>query len=207
MSEQNSQPGGYDAASDPYLKAKQSPWTLKEKILRAIWMLVGRRMLRWSWHNWYGYRRWVLRLFGARIGRECVIRPSVEVYIPWNLEMGDISALGDGAIVYNLGPVKIGKRVTVSQYAHLCAGSHDFTRRDMPLLRPPITIGDDCWIAADSFIGPGVKVGEGTIVGARASLFSDAEPWSIYVGNPARKLKDRPPIQMPDGSTLGGKKA
>jgi putative colanic acid biosynthesis acetyltransferase WcaF len=193
-----------DIAGDPYLLAKVSPWTLREKIWRALWMLIGRPLLRLSWHNWYGYRRGILRLFGARIGKECVIRPTVHIYIPWNLSMGDISALGDYAIVYNLGMVTIGNRVTVSQYAHLCAGSHDYTRREMPLLRPTITVGDDVWIAADAYIGPSVTVGDGAIVGARSSVFRDVPPWTIVAGNPAKVMKQRPPIKMPDGSFFGG---
>jgi putative colanic acid biosynthesis acetyltransferase WcaF len=94
--------------------------------------------------------------------------------------------------VYNLGRISIGRRCTVSQYAHLCAGTHDHTRWSMPLLRPPITIGDDVWIAAEAFVGPGVTLGDGAILGARSSAFSNLSPWTIYVGTPAQPLKARP---------------
>lgn len=182
-------------ADDAFAAAQISPWTLREKIGRALWMVAQATLFACSWHNWYGYRRWLLRQFGAKVGRHVVIRPSVKVAVPWNLNIGDYSSLGDGAIVYNLGPIEIGRRVTVSQYAHLCAGSHDFTQRSMPLLRPSIHIGDDAWIATDAFVGPGVRVGAGTILGARSSAFKDLEPWSIYGGNPAKKIRERPPFR------------
>ncbi len=180
------------ALAEGSLRAKVSPWTTKEKIGRALWMILRVPLFRLSWHNWYAWRRMVLRAFGAKIGRRCNIRPTARIEIPWLLEMDDGATLGDYAIVYNLGRVRIGKRTTVSQYGHLCAGSHDITKFERPLLRPEIRVGDDCWIAADAFVGPGVTVAEGTILGARASLFGDTEPWSIYAGNPARRLRERP---------------
>jgi putative colanic acid biosynthesis acetyltransferase WcaF len=196
MPEQTPTAGGGDDGADRladhgFALAKQSPWTTREKIGRGLWMLLRFPLFRCTWHNWYGWRRLVLRAFGARVAPGCTIRPTVHIEIPWLLEMGRGATLGDHAIVYNLGPVRIGSRTTVSQYAHLCAGSHDMNRADLPLLRPPITVGDDCWIAADAFVGPGVRVAEGTVLGARSSLFADSEPWSVYVGSPARKVRER----------------
>jgi putative colanic acid biosynthesis acetyltransferase WcaF len=188
------------ALAEGSLRAKVSPWTTKEKIGRALWMLLRVPLFRLSWHNWYAWRRAVLRAFGAKIGHRCNVRPTVRIEIPWLLEMDDCATLGDYAIVYNLGRVRIGKRTTVSQYAHLCAGSHDITKVERPLLRPEIRVGDDCWIAADAFVGPGVTVADGTILGARASLFGDTEPWSIYAGNPAKRLRERP---RPEASGAG----
>lgn len=160
-------------------------------------MVARGTLFRLSWHNWYGWRAGVLRLFGAKIGRSCKVRPTTRVEIPWNLELGDYASLGDYAIVYNLGPVRIGRRVTVSQYAHLCAGTHDYSRADMPLVRPPITIEDDAWIAAEAFVGPHVTVGRGAILGARGVAVRDLEAWSIYAGNPAKRLRARPPLAIP----------
>jgi len=180
---------------DAFAAARVSAWSFREKAVRAVWMVVRAALFRTSWHNWYAYRRWLLRLFGAKLGRRVNIRPSVHIEIPWLLEMDDYATVGDHAIIYNLGRIRIGRRVTVSQYAHLCAGSHDFTRPDFPLLRPPITVEDDAWIAADAFVGPGVTVGEGAILGARASAFKDLEPWTIYAGNPAKPVRPRPPFR------------
>ncbi|MEM9065856.1 MAG: WcaF family extracellular polysaccharide biosynthesis acetyltransferase [Planctomycetota bacterium] len=182
------------AADEAIARAQVSPWSTKAKIGRALWMLLRIPLFRMSWHNWYGYRRWLLRLFGAKIGKSCVIRPTAKIEIPWLLELGDYSSLGDSSIIYNLGQITIGRRVTVSQYAHLCAGSHNFSRRDMPLLRPTITVGDDAWIAAESFVAPGINVGEGAILGARGAAFKDVPAWEIWGGNPARKIRDRGPV-------------
>ena len=105
--------------------------------------------------------------------------------------MGANSCLGDQVIVYCLGKVSIGERVSISQHTHLCAGSHDYISDDMPLLRLPITICDDVWLAADSFVGPNVTVGEGAILGARGVAMHDLDPQTIYVGNPATIIKKR----------------
>ncbi|HLP85031.1 MAG TPA: putative colanic acid biosynthesis acetyltransferase, partial [Phycisphaerales bacterium] len=120
------------------------------------------------------------------------VRPTVLIEQPWNLTIGDNSSIGDRAIVYCLGKITLGKHVSVSQGAHLCAGTHDHRKPDMPLLRPPIVIHDYAWVAADAFVGPNVTVGEGTVLGARACAMKDLESWSIYSGNPAVKVKDRP---------------
>jgi putative colanic acid biosynthesis acetyltransferase WcaF len=148
-------------------------------------------LFRPSFHNWYGFRAWLLRLFGARLGNNVRVRRTAKIEIPWNLDIGDDVSIGDSAILYSLGPIKIGARSFLSQYAHLCAGSHDSQHVNYPLLRPPITIGTDCWIAADAFVGPGVTIGDRTVVGARASVFSDLPSDVIAVGNPAKPIKPR----------------
>jgi putative colanic acid biosynthesis acetyltransferase WcaF len=111
--------------------------------------------------------------------------------MPWNLSIGDWSAIGDGVHLYTLGAVTIGRAVTISQRAHLCAGSHDYTRPEMPLLKLPIDIGNSAWICAEAFVGPGVSVGEGAVVGARAVAMRDVPAWKVVAGNPARVIKDR----------------
>jgi len=115
----------------------------------------------------------------------------VTVEVPWNLTVGARTVVGDFVILYCLGETTLGDRVTVSQYAHLCAGTHDYTRADFPLLRLPIVIGDDAWVAADVFVGPGVAIGAGTVVGARSNVFGDLPAWKVCVGSPARAVKDR----------------
>ena len=168
-----------------------SLWTTRQKIGRAAWSLVQATLFRVSPHNAYRWRNFLLRIFGARIGVQVKIRPTVRIEVPWHLTIGDHTAIGDFAILYSLGTITIGKYVTVSQYAHLCAGTHETHTRAMTLLRPPIKLGDDVWIAADAFVGPGVTVGDRTIVGARASAFSDLPSDVIAAGNPARPIKPR----------------
>ena len=174
-----------------------SPWTLKQNIVRALWMLTTRLLFRPSFHNWYGFRNSLLRLYGARIGKNVRIRPTARIEIPWNVDIGDNSVIGDDAIIYSLGTVTIGQRVVVSQYAHLCAGTHDARYRSFPLLKPPITISDDAWVAADAFVGPGVTVGTGAILGARSSAFHDLPAYQICVGNPAKPIKARVLLDIP----------
>jgi len=168
-----------------------SPWTTREKIGRALWMLLGRPAFRLTFHNWYGVRRAILRAFGASVGAGARVRPSANVEIPWNVTLGAGCVVGDHAILYSLGRITIGDRAIISQYAHLCAGTHDFRDPAFPLLRPPVTIGEDAWIAADAFVGPGVKVGARAVLGARSSAFKDLEPGTVYAGSPARAIGPR----------------
>jgi putative colanic acid biosynthesis acetyltransferase WcaF len=175
----------------PQMQPESSPWSFQGKLARAVWMLIGQPLFRFSFHNWYRYRRVLLRLFGARIGKNVAIRPSAHIEIPWMLEIEDGASIGDDAIIYSLGPVKIGQRAIISQYAHLCAGTHDYTDHTFRLIRTPISIGDDCWIGTDSFIGPGVTIGTLTVIGARSSVYKDMPPGKVCVGNPAKPIKDR----------------
>jgi putative colanic acid biosynthesis acetyltransferase WcaF len=115
----------------------------------------------------------------------------VRIAVPWNLHIGDKSAIGDQAILYSLGSILISENVTVSQNAHLCAGTHDFRRSDLPLLKPPIVIGPGVWICADAFVGPGVTIGAMAVVGARAVVVMDVASDDVVVGNPARVVGKR----------------
>lgn len=133
----------------------------------------------------WSLRRVILRCFGARIGKHVHIYSTVKIMCPWNLAIGDYSAVGDGVILYCLGKVSIGSNVTISQYSHLCAGTHDYTTSDMKLLKEPVSVGDATWICASSFIGPGVMVGEKNIVGACCVLTFSTPPNVLVVGNPA----------------------
>lgn len=189
-------------AADHVVRSK-SPYSFGIKVKRVIWMLIGQPLMRLTFHNWYGVRRGILRLFGAKIDRTARIRSSVRVEQPWNLAIGANTMVGDNAVLYCLGKVTIGDNCSLSQYAHLCAGTHDYTRPDMPLLTLPITLGDEVWIAADAFVGPGVTVGDGVVVGARSSVHRTLEPWGVYAGNPAKKIKDRE-YTTPSSGPVGG---
>ncbi len=163
----------------------------KQRLIETLWEILGQPLFRCTFHNWYGLRRSLLSAFGAEIHPTARIRPSVTVTHPWNLTIGAHATVGDHAVLFCLGPIQIGERSTISQYAHLCAGSHDYTRSDMPLITDPIRIGDGCWIAADVFVGPGVKIGADTVVGARSTVVNDLPPAKICSGDPARPQADR----------------
>lgn len=166
-------------------------YTRPELVRRVLWDLAA-PAFRLSPRPLWGWRVWLLRLFGARIGRNVRIHPTVRVTMPWNLAIGDDVGIGDGAIVYALAPVTLRDRAGVSQGAHLCAGTHDWRRPDRPLLKPPVTIAEDAWICADAFVGPGVTVGRGAIVGARAVVMKDVPPAVIAIGNPATFRQQEP---------------
>lgn len=179
---------------------QESDWTFSEKAKRIAWMFVQATLFRFSFHNWYGWRASVLRFFGAKIGRDVRVRPTVSIEIPWNIHLADHVAIGDHAILYSLGVIGIERGVVVSQYAHLCAGTHDYKSPSFTLLRLPITIERDAWIAADAFVGPGVTVGRSAVVGARASVFKDVPAGQVVGGSPARVIKRRE--RHPDSAGL-----
>jgi putative colanic acid biosynthesis acetyltransferase WcaF len=160
-------------------------------LLRRVLWACARPLFRFSPRPCFAWRRFLLRLFGAEVGRAVHVYNSAVVYMPWNLTVGDWSAIGEHALIYNLGRVTVGSRATVSQRAHICAGTHDYTRADMPLLKLPVVIGDQVWVCADAFIGPGVRIGDGAVVAARAVVVKDVEPWMVVGGNPARNIKRR----------------
>jgi putative colanic acid biosynthesis acetyltransferase WcaF len=170
---------------DTAANRSQQKWTKGALCARLLWACC-QPLFRWSPRLCWGWRRFLLRLFGARIGKQVHIHPAARIFIPWNLEVDSWSYVGFDCLLYNLGPMKIGERVTVSQRAHLCGGSHDFRDESMPLIKAPVTIGDGAWICADAFVGPGVTVGAKAIVGARAVAVRDVPEGKIVVGNPAR---------------------
>lgn len=175
---------------DPLANRQSVKYTRREQLGRVLWALCT-PLFRLSPRPFFGWRRWLLRAFGAHIGQHVNIYPSARITMPWNLVVDDGAAIGEDALIYNLGMVTIGASATISQRAHLCAGTHDYTDRTMPLLKEPVTIGPSCWICADAFVGPGVSIGEGTVVGARAVVMRPVEPWKVVAGNPARVVKDR----------------
>ena len=182
--------GSLDIASN----RRAQKWTRKELLARACWELAH-PLFAWSPRPLWGWRRWLLRLFGAKIGGDVHIYPTARITIPWNLTVGSQSAIGDRVTLYALGPILLGDRVTVSQGAHLCAGTHDYRDPGMPLMKSPIAIGHDAWICADAFVGPGVRVGSGAIVGARAVVMKDVASRVVVAGNPARVLRPRAVVE------------
>jgi putative colanic acid biosynthesis acetyltransferase WcaF len=192
-------PGATDPALSATLVRGRNP---RERIKESLWQYVGQPLFRFTFHNWYAPRRALLRLFGADIHPTARVRPSVRISHPWNLTVGAHTAVGDQAILFCLGPINIGARCTISQYAHLCAAGHDYKKRDMPLIKEPIHIEDDVWLAADVFVGPGVTIGADTVVGARSTVFHSLPPKSICAGDNARRLGQRTVRFPPPPATL-----
>jgi putative colanic acid biosynthesis acetyltransferase WcaF len=163
---------------------------------KSLWNPVGATLLSLTFHNWYRLRLLILRAWGAKLTDSTRIRASATISCPWNLTMGEESSIGNEAIIDAQAPITIGRFVTISQHATLFAaalgpGAEAYTKNSGPA---PITIADDAWISTDAFVGPGVNVGEGALLGSKASAFTDLEPWMIYGGEPARPLKARPPV-------------
>ena len=165
--------------------------SFQNKASRVLWNLVWVFLYRPSPKVFHFWRRFLLRVFGAKVGRGAHPYPSSKVWAPWNLEMGENSCLASGVDCYSVAKVVIGDNATVSQYSYLCTASHDYTDAAMPLVVAPISIGERAWVTADVFVGPGVVIGEGAVVAARSSVFSDIEPWSVAKGNPATTFKKR----------------
>nr|WP_020184869.1 hypothetical protein [Methylopila sp. 73B] len=154
---------------------------------RALWLVAAR----WTPPPLFAWRAAVLRLCGARIAPGARVYPSVAIWWPPNLAMGAHASLGPGVICYDVAPITIEAYAIVSQRAHLCAGGHDIDDPTFPLVARPIVIGRGAWIAAEAFVAPGVTLGEGAVLGARAVATRDLAPWTVYVGNPATAGRQR----------------
>ncbi len=162
------------------------------KILRGVWILFSFLFFRLFPGPFFRYwRNFILVLWGAKLGKHCSINARVTIYQPWQLELDDYVAIDRNVRVYNCAKIKVGSKVAISQNAFLCTAGHDYTKQTHPLITAPITIFSQAWIAADAFIGMGVTIGEGAVVGARACVFKDVEPWTVVGGNPARFIKKR----------------
>jgi len=170
---------------------RQPPTSLASKVGRGLWGVVWLLLYRPSPRPFHGWRRMLLRTFGAKIGRGAMPYPSAVIWAPWNLVMGDRSTLGDAADCYCVARVVIGEHASVSQRAYLCAASRDVDDPDHPLMTAPIVIERHGWVAAEAYVGPGVTVFEGGVVAARAVAVRDVPPWTVVGGNPARPIRKR----------------
>ena len=161
------------------------------RLCRLVWNLVWVTLARTSPTFAFGWRRFLLQLFGARLAKSARVYPRARVWAPWNLTMADYSCLADDVECYSVDQIIIESFVTVSQGSRLCTASHDFTDTDFRLITSPVTIHSKAWVAAYAYIGPGVVVGEGAVVGATASVYKNVPPWTVVGGNPARYLRSR----------------
>lgn len=175
----------------PILPSRAPSFPLRHRLLRLLWNLVWLLAASWTPKRFARWRRFLLRLFGAQMAERSDVRASARVWYPPWLTMGRATVLADGVICYNMAPITIHENTIISQRAFLCAGTHDYTKGSHPLVTRPIEIGPHAWVAAEAFVGPGAKVAEGCVVGARAVVNGRLEPWSVYAGNPAARIKIR----------------
>jgi putative colanic acid biosynthesis acetyltransferase WcaF len=171
---------------------KPSRLLMKKNVVTAvIWELLNISIFMNRLFIWNSPKRTVLRLFGAEIGKGVVIKQGVNIKYPWKLKIGDHSWIGEGVWIDNIEWVEIGSSVCISQGAYLCTGNHDWSKPDFPLIAKPIHAGDGVWVGAKSIIGPGIRLGERSVVTAGSVVTRDTEPDKIYQGNPAVCVKER----------------
>lgn len=153
-----------------------------------LWWFVEGTLFKFSPQFMYPWRRFLLRIFGAKIGKKVIIRPSVKITYPWKVVIGDYSWIGDNVELYSLGNITIGSNTVISQKSYLCTGSHDYNALDFAIFQNPIVIGNSCWIATDVFIAPGVELNDEVVIGARSSVYKSISEKGIYKGNPVNKV-------------------
>ncbi len=166
------------------------PQSFGKRVAGFWWSFVRHTLFRWSPPPLNGWRRWLLRRFGATVHPSVCIAPSVRVDYPWNLAVDREVVIAHNVIINCMGRVDIGAGTRISQYAHLCAGTHDYLRRDMKIVSRPITIGKGVWIAVDAFVGPEVTIGDRSLLAARSSAFSDLPSGYVCIGEPAKPYRE-----------------
>ena len=166
-------------------------FSLQNRAMRVLWSCFYILLFRYSPKPFHFWRRTILRIFGAKVGKGVRVYPKVRIWAPWNLELEKECTIGNYCNLYSQGKITIQERGIVSQGSHICTGTHDYTDPGFTLYTRPIVIERQAWVAADTFIGPGVTIGEGAIVGARSAVFKDVDSWTVVGGNPAKYIKKR----------------
>ncbi len=173
---------------DPYTAPQYS---FGNRVQRQLWSFVWIFLYRPSPRVAHAWRAWLLRCFGAKLGPHCRFYPGSRVWAPWNLQCEDTVMVADGAELYNPAPMFLASHAIVSQGAYLCGATHDYNDAKFPVVPLPMRLGRYAWVAARACVSPGVNLGDGAILGLASVATKDLEPWSIYAGVPARKVKER----------------
>lgn len=181
-----------EGTSRQLFNSHASSRTLRE----VAWAIIYVICFRWVPNRFGGWRRWLLRCFGARIAATSFVDRSVVVRCPWNLTLGNECVVHHNVILDCMGPIVLGNGSRISQYSHLCTRTHDYREVNMPVLSRAIVLGEFVWIAADAYVGPGVTIGDCTIVGARSSVLRDLPAAVTAVGEPARPIRSRRPEEL-----------
>jgi putative colanic acid biosynthesis acetyltransferase WcaF len=175
-------------AEDPYLRPA---FPLRDRLARQLWNICWLLLYRTSPRPLHSWRALLLRAFGAEMGPNCHFYPGSKIWAPWNLTCADQVAVGDGAEIYNPSPICFGSHAIVSQGAYVCGATHDLDDPAFPLLAFSMVIGAYAWICARALVSPGVNVCEGAVLGLGSVATRDLEPWGVYAGVPAVKVKER----------------
>lgn len=178
-------------ASENGMFSGQASFSFLNRLERALFFLVWKIFASWTPPQLFRWRNFILRLFGAKIANSARIYNSVRIWHPKNMIVGDCSIVGPRVNFYNQDIISIGNYSVVSQDSSLCTGTHDYQNLKFQLITKPITVGDRAWVCAEAFVGPGVTIEEGAILGARGVAVKDIPAWNIYSGNPAKYIKKR----------------
>ena len=163
----------------------------RNDFLIALWWIVQLTVFKNSPRPFYGFRVFLLRLFGAKIGQAVRIRPTAKIEFPWKLSIGDNSWVGEEVVLYSLSHISIGDNSVISQRCYISTGSHDHSSATFELTLKPVSIGSKCWIGMDTYIADGIEIGDGTIVGARSSVFGNLPGNVICYGSPCKVVRVR----------------
>ncbi|RLJ73927.1 WcaF family extracellular polysaccharide biosynthesis acetyltransferase [Pedobacter alluvionis] len=166
-------------------------FSMKNRLARLVWGIVALFLFKLSPKPFHQWRVFLLKCFGAKIGKGVHVYPGVIIWAPWNIELGDECGIASGVNLYSQGKITIGKRAVISQGAHLCAGTHDYTLPGFPLIAMPIVIGDQVWVAAEVFVHPGITISEGAVIGARSVVTKNMPAWTVCSGHPCKPIKER----------------
>lgn len=176
------------AEDNPYHRPS---FSLKDRLARLLWRVAYLLLYRISPRPMHTWRTLLLRIFGAKMGSGCHFYPSGKVWAPWNLICEDCCTLADQAEIYNPSPVFLGSHCIISQHAYICGATHDYNHPDFPMISYSMRLGAYSWICARASVSPGVNVGAGAVLGLGSVAGNDLEPWTVYSGAPAVKVKAR----------------
>ena len=185
---------------DPYLRPS---FSVSNRMGRLVWYIIWTLFFRPSPRPFHSWRAFLLRGFGAKLGPNCHFYPRSRVWAPWNLECADGVTLGDEAEIYNPSLVTMGSHAIVSQQAYICGATHDYNDPAFPLISFPMSLGAYSWVCARASVSPGVNVGEGAVLGLGSVATRDLEPWTVYAGVPAQRVKQRVGREQSSAATSG----
>ena len=177
-----------DSAPDPYLRPQTS---VRNRLARSLWNLTYVLLFWPTPRPLHAWRSFLLRCFGARLGRNCHIYSRCYIWAPWNLSCDDQACIADGASIYNAAPVHLGSHAICSQDAYLCSATHDIHDPAFPMITAPISIGAYAWVCARACVLPGVTLQDGAVLGLGAVASRDLDAWQVYAGSPARRVGQR----------------